>query len=233
MLTSLSFDTIAVHINRFYSDVDQMLIEFYKLGIKNFIFIFDYDPLCDSITILKDKIKSFKRLHSKPSSIRINIKCVLNMHISQGAGFNKSINKLYPTKDSNTLFVSLPLFTSDNYDPIALDINNLLYKKSSFLMFTYFDKIVETSSLDFCSKFINNSRIGFTVDFNYLFNPEKADFFDKILNSNSLIIPSVSQNMANYVGALSEAEFIIEKYGKKSYFHICSQINKASLKLFN
>ena len=232
MLHSLGFDTIAIHIDRFHSSIDQALIDFYNVGIKNFIFIFDYDPLCDSIAILKDKMNSIKKIYSKTPSIHIKIKCALNLHISQGAGFNNSVSQLYCNSSSKALLVALPLFTNDNYEPIALDINHLLYKKSSFLFLTHFDKIVESSSIDFCSKFINNSRIGLTVDLNYLLNPQKDKLFNLFLTSNSLIIPTISQNMANYAGILPSADFALNKYGKKEYYKLCSQINKASLKIF-
>ena len=232
MLSSLGFDTIIIHTDRFYSDINQSLKYLYDIGIKNFLFVFDYDPLSDSIAILKDKMNTFKSLYSKTTSLRVKIKCALNLHISQGAGFNDSVKQLYCSKNSNTLLISLPLFTNDNYEPIALDINHLLYKKSSFLFFTSFDKIVESSSIEFCSKFINNSRIGLSIDLNYLFNPQKELLYHQILNSGCLIIPSISQDIGNYVGALSAADFSINKYGKKEYYRICSQINKASLQIF-
>ena len=232
MLNSLGFDTIAIHVDRFYSDISQALEKFYHIGIKNFLFVFDYDPLCDSIAILKDKMKSFKTTYSRLPSIHIKIKCALNLHISQGAGFNESVSRLYCNKASKSLLVALPLFTNDNYEPIALDINHLLYKKSSFLFFTYFDKIVESSSVEFCSKFINNPRIGLTVDINYLFNPQKDKLFHHFLSSNALIIPTLSQDLANYAGVLPSADFVLNKYGKKEYYQLCSQINKASLKIF-
>lgn len=231
MLTSLGFDTLVVHADRFYSDIHQALDAFYALGIKNFLFVFDYDPLYDSISIIKSKLNNFKILCANTSSHRIKLKCALNLHISQGAAFNDSLTRLYCKKSSKTLLVSLPLFTNSNYDPIALDINHLLYKKSVFPIFTSFEKIVESSSIEFCSKFINNSKIAISIDLNYLFNPQKEEIYTKILHSNSLILPSISKDMATYAGILSLAEFDIKKYGKKSYYGICSQINKASSKL--
>ncbi len=233
MLTNLGFDTIAIYIDRFHSSIEQTLSYFYNLGIQNFLLIFDYDPLTDSITILKSKMKEFKKLHPKPTKLRIKIKYALNLHIYQGSAFNSSVNQIYCNKSNKTLLVSLPLFTNDNYEPIALDINHLLYKKSSFLIFTNFERIIESSNVEFCSKFINNLRIGFCVDLNYLFNPQKDFLFKAILDSNSFIIPTVTQDLANYVGILPSTEYILEKHGNKDYYRFCSQINKASIKIFN
>lgn len=231
MLTSLGFDTLVVHADRFYSDMHQALDAFYVLGIKNFLLVFDYDPLCDSISIIKNKMDNFKILCAKSASHRIKLKCALNLHLSQGAAFNDSLTRLYCNKASKTLLVSLPLFTDSNYEPIALDVNHLLYKKSVFPIFTSFEKIVESSSIEFCSKFINNPKIAISIDLNYLFNPQKEILFNKILNSNSLVLPSISKDISIYAGILSLAEFDIKKYGKKSYYSICSQINRTSSKL--
>ena len=231
MISTLGFDSIAIHINRFSSDIPQALEYFYSLGIKNFLFIFDYDPLIDSIAITKNRMQKFKHTQ-KLSILRMNIKCAFNLCITQGAGFNESIQQIYCNKKSKSLLVSLPLFTDKNYDPIALDINHLLYKKSTFLTFTHFEEIVESSSIDFCLKFINNPRIGLSIDLNYLLDPQKEIFVRKILDNNNLTLPSISRDISNYAGTLASANFIIDKYGKKSYYKLCSQINKASNKLF-
>lgn len=232
MINSLGFDTIVIHRDRFYSDIDCAIESLYSFGIHNFLFIFDYDPLTDSVAILKSKLNEFKNFHTKASSRRVKIKCALNLNISAGIAFNDSISQLYASKNTKSLFVSLPLFTDDNYDPIALDINHLLYKKSVFLILSSFEKIVESSNLDFCSKFINNSRIGLDIDLNYLFNPQKDDFFKRLLNSRSMIFPSISKDFGNYAGLLESANLAIDNYGKKAYYGLCSQINKASTKIF-
>ena len=231
MLNSLGFDSLALHVNNFNSDINEAIIFFRTLGIKNFLMIFDYDPLNDSIPILKSKIIEFKKIHTR--NMRINLKCAINLHLSQGIGFNNQVSRLYCNKKSKALLITLPLFTDTNYDPISLDINNLLYKKSSFLIFSSFEKIIESSSLDFCLKFINNPRIAVAVDLNYILNPQKSAFFHKILSSGSLIIPSISKDIAYYAGALPSTLFAIDKYGKKDYFRLCTQINKASNKIFN
>lgn len=232
MINSLGFDTIIINANRFYSDINQTLETFYTFGIKNFLFIFDYNPLYDSIPLLKEKMNSFKNIYSHTSLRGLKIKVAFNLNILQGAAFNNSINRIYANKNSKSIFVSLPLFTDTNYEPVALDINHLLYKKSTFLILNSFEKNIETSSLDFCLKFINNPRIGISVDLNYLFNPEKELFFKHALNSSSLILPSISKDLSNYVGILSAVDFAIDKYGKKSYYNICTQINKATSRIF-
>ena len=231
MLTSFGFDTIAIHVNRYNSNFIETINFFYSLGIKNFLLIFDYDPLQDSLSIIKSRMNEFKKLY-KPS-VRGKLKCAVNLHISPGSGFNDTVDQIYCNKRSRALLSTLPLFPDKNYDQISHDINNLLYKKSTSLFFASFDKTVESSSLEFCSKFINNPRISLTVDINYLFNPQKQPFFNNILTHSCPVIPSISQDISYYVGIAEYINFAIENYGKKDYFRLCSQINKASDKIFN
>ena len=231
MLSSLGFDTIVVHADKISSNIEHAFNLFYEIGIKKVLLLFDYDPLCDSITLIKSRANEFKSLCSKYAYRRIKIKCALNLHITEGSVFNDSINRIYCNKSFKTIFVSLPLFTETHYQPIALDINNLLYKKKAFPVFTSFEKIIETSSLDFCSKFINNSKIGISIDINYLLNPQKEKVFKSLLKSSSLIFPTITHDISNYAGILPSTEFIIKKYGKKSYYSLCSQINRGSMKL--
>lgn len=229
MITSIGFDTVVISYHRNNFELEQTFELLCKLGVKNFIFLFDYDPLIDSIAIFKERFNKLK-CYTKSISSRTKIKCAFNLHICQGAAFNNSTTRLYADKNSKLIFISLPIFTSNNYDPIALDVNHLLYKKSAFPIFTSFEKIIETAGLDFCLKFINNPRIGISVDMNYLLDPKKHNIFKLIIKSNTLILPSFSNHISNYAGIAPSADYAIENYGKASYYKLCSQINKCSLK---
>ena len=231
MLSSLGFDTLIVHADKISSDLEHAFNLFYEIGIKKVLLLFNYDPLRDSITLIKSRANEFKKFCSRYTYRRIKIKCALNLHITEGSAFNDSINRIYLNKHFKTIFVSLPLFTEINYEPIALDINNLLYKKKAFPIFTSFEKIIETSSLDFCSKFINNPKIGISIDINYLLNPQKEQVFKSLLKSSSMVYPTVTHDISNYAGILPSTKFIVKKYGKKPYYALCSQINKGSTKL--
>lgn len=232
MLSFLGFDTLVIHnYNRFVLDSHHMFDLFYNAGIKNFIFAFDYDPRFDSITIMKYEFNQIKKSVLETTSHHVKVKCIFNLIMSQGVALNKDIPRLCSSKTSNALFLSLPLFTDTNYEPISLDINHLLYKRKLTTVFSSIEKAIETSSLDYCMKFINNPRIAFTVNINYLFDPSKERFFNNILNSKSNLLPSISGDMFSYAGVLAEADNALDKYGKKKYYNLCSQINHSSLKL--
>ena len=231
MLTSLGFDTLVVRADKLPSNVEQALTFFYELGIKNILILFDYDPIYDSIAIIKSKAKEFKARYSEIAYRKIKIKCALNLHVSEGVTFNDSINRIYCNKQTKSLFVTLPLFPDVNYNSIALDVNNLLYKKKALPIFTSFEKSIESSNLDFCSKFINNPKINVSIDINYLLNPQKEKAFKKLISGNCMLLPEINRDISNYAGITAATEFIIQAYGKKAYYSLCSQINKASTKL--
>ena len=227
MITYLGFDTIVLHYRNYF---DNSIIDLlYSLGVKNFVFLFDYDPLTDSISIMRYKFEKFKKDILNSVTHRIKIKCVFNLIISPGAAFNKDISRLYANRKNKTLFLSLPMFTDTNYDLIARDINHLLYKNNITLVLSSFEKIIETTNLEFCQKFIKNPRIALSVDINYLLDPMKQTFFKSLLQSNSNILANISRDGANYVGILESTENILNKYGKKDYYKLCSQINHSSL----
>lgn len=232
MLSFIGFDTIIIFYNRQTADdIVAIITLLYKIGIKNFIIVFDFDPLIDSISIIRSKIDNFNKSIRLVIPNRIKIKYTFNLVMSQGVAFNDAVQRLYANRKNKTLFLALPLFVDNNYDPIAIDINHLLYKRKITTIFTSFEKIIETSSLKFCMKFIENPKISFTVDINYLFNPEKQRFVNSVLTSNTLILPSISNSVSNYAGILSVADNALEIYGKKKYYNLCSQINHSSTKL--
>lgn len=232
MLSFLGFDTIVIHnYNRFVVDSKHMFELFYNIGVENFIFAFDFDPRIDSVTIMNYNFKQIKQSLLNSTSYRVKIKCIYNLMISPGAAFNNVIPRICSNKSNNVLFLSLPLFTDVNYDPIALDINHLLYKRKITTVFSSIEKVIETSSLDFCIKFLNNPRIAFTVDINYLFDPSRENFFNRLIDSKSNILPCISGDMFNYAGVLASADNALSKYGKKKYYNLCSQINRSSLTL--
>lgn len=231
MITSLGFDTVTVHTNNLNKNISDIFDLLCPLGIKNYIFLFDYDPSIDAISLYKARFNEFKKICTNTLSHRVKIKCAFNMYISNGSAFNPSLDQIYANRSSKILFLSLPLFADTNYQEISLDINHLLYKKSTLPILTNFDKILDTSDFEFCSKFIHNYRFGFSIDLNYLLDPCKKDIFKAFLESKSLILPSISPNTSNYAGIKASAEHIIDLYGKKRYYLLCSQINKCSSKI--
>ena len=232
MLCSFGFDALVVSYDRLrYSEFKDLIEHFFKLGIRKYIFIFDYEPNTDSIAILTEKFNTLKQHCSNFGFRGLKIKCALNMNICQGAAFNSSLSRVFANKINKTIFVSLPIFADTVYDSFALDVNYLLYKQHAFPIFTFFDSNIETSGRDFCQKFISNQRIGISLDINYLFSPQNIDIVKEILKSNCMILPSISGDISNYAGVWAYVEHFWKFSSKTDYFKLCSQINKCSDKL--
>lgn len=232
MFCSLGFDTLLISYDRLHFSEFKDLVEyFFGLGIKNFIFIFDYNPNLDSISLVAEKFSNLKSYSSKFCFRGMKIKCAFNLNICQGAAFNDSLSRIFANRNNKTIFLSLPIFTDTVYDSFALDINHLLYKKRAFPIFTFFDANIETSGRDFCKKFISNPRIGISLDINYIYSPKNHDIVSEILKSNCFILPSVSGDISNYAGTAATIECFIDSYGKNDYFKLCSLINRCSDKV--
>ena len=232
MFYSLGFDTLLISYDRLHFSAFKDLVEyFFELGIKDFIFIFDYIPTLDSISLFSRKFANLKSYCSDFRFRGMKIKCAFNLNICQGAAFNDSISRIFANKNNKTIFLSLPIFTDTVYDSFARDINHLLYKEHAFPIFTFFDANIETSGRDFCKKFILNSNIGISLDINYIFSPKNHDIVSEILKSNCFILPSVSAEISNYAGVAASIEYFLDSCGKNNYFKLCSLINRCSDKV--
>lgn len=232
MIASLGFDSIIVNNNRFDDENLSRLYEvFVPCGIKNFIFLFDFNISINSISLTFEKIKNFKNHLSNLSPRGIHNKVFCNLIFDKGSSFNPYLNRLFAVKKNKSVFISLPLFTDLNYESIAQDLNNLVYRLKSFSILSNFDMVVETSSFEFSQKLLGVPNIGTCLDINYLFDPQKLEIANSLIKSKALFIPSVSRDILNYVGIMNEADFFLEMIGKKNYYTLCSHILKCSSKI--
>ena len=147
-----------------------------------------------------------------------------------GFSLNKDLQRFYAIKKQKSLFAELPLFTDNGFDNIAYDLNNLIYRKKSFAVFTSFDTVINTASKDFTEKLISNNKIGFSLDINFMINPNNASLLLELVESRAMILPAISHDLSNYAGVLNSAEFLVEIIGKKKYYQLISQINKCASK---
>ena len=231
MLASLGFDTIIVNNRRYDEEsLSELFNLLFPFGVNKFIFLLDFDLSLDSFSVQFEKIQRFAKIVSNISPRGARSKIFYNLILDKGSSFNPEFNRLYSVKKARSLFLSLPLFTDTNYEVIAQDLNNMIYRMNAFPLITNFDMVVETSANIFWQKLLSVSNLGVSVDINYLFDPEKLGFAEALILNKTPLIPSVSRDIANYVGIVNEAEFFFEKIGKKKYYSICSQISRCSSK---
>jgi len=228
---SLFFDTIVIDNHSYDSDsISRTFENFSTYGIQNFIFLVDFDFTKHPISFQKEKIESLK---SKLANLRyrgIRTYVFNNLAFDKGVTFNKNLPKIYASRKSQSLFLDLDLKSSIDYNVLAQDINRLIYTKKTFPIFSNFDSIIEYSQQTEYKKLLSNQNFGFAFDLNYLFAPEKSNILSKIIESHSMILPTISNSVSNYISCIKDAEFLVQRIGKQNYSALCYQIQRCSSK---
>ncbi len=231
MTTSLGFDTVIVN-NRMY-DTESLSLLFNQLlkhDIKNYIFLSDFDFINNSFSLEADRIKKFKVLLKDITPYGVHTKICYNLNFEHDVSFNKELKRLYAYRKNSSLFISLPtMLDLKIYDSFSIDLNRLIYRLNAFPLCVDFDKVIETSNMDICMRLLKNPRIAFGFDLSYLFSPEKLDFLKTLIQNNSLVIPTISQDILQYEYLDYFYEKLLDNIGKEKYYQLCTKINKCSI----
>ncbi len=227
---SIGFDTLIVN-NRSYAedDLSELFELFVPLGIKNFVFLFEFDLANTSFLRVNKKISLLEERLSMITPRGIHSSVKLELIFDSGAPFNSDLSKLYASRSKHSLFVALPIFPRTDDNVFATDLNRLLYRSSSFPIFTSFQNITETAPAEFVSR-LTATDAGFGFDLNYLLRTDRPELTKSLISNNALILPMISHQPANYVGIMNEISYFKEIYGKSEYYTLCSQINRCSSK---
>lgn len=228
-MLSLGFDTLIID-NIHYSDRELYeLFEFFTdLDVKNFVFIHDFDFRSDNLTLTLNKFKSYSEHLTKLSPRKSHIKVCANLPLIDDSVENSDLSRLKISKKDNSIFVSIPTFQDTSDNRFATNLNKLLYRRNLFPIFTSFEYQLKSAPSDFLNKLLSVKNCGFAFDINFLFAPQTSNLHATLLSSNIHILPSVSHDLANYVGILKSAEHLISVIGKSEYYKLCSLINHAS-----
>lgn len=230
-MTPLGFDSLIIHHHHIdAAHISNTLLFFSNLGIKNFIFLFNYDPIISNTTAFQEKLKSCRKqlfLIKNSVRLRINIFLFPNIILTGGYSSNPSFDKLYANRSFHSVFLSLPWFLDDDANGLSYDINHILYKKKAFPIFTDFDSVYQTSSPDLCDRLLSNRSLGISVDLNHVF----SSMSDTLLKKGISVIPQISNELSNYVGILNYISNFKKKCGMIEHFNICRQIKSCSEKI--
>ena len=230
MQFSIGFDTLIVN-NRFYAedDLSKLFELFVPLGIKNFVFLFEFDLANTNLLRVNNKISALEALLSTITPRGVHTTVKPELIFDSGVSSNSDISKLYASRSKRSLFVALPMFPQTDDNGFATDLNRLIYRSNSFPIFTSFQNIVETAPEDFTARLLSTPS-GFGFDLNYLLRTDRKDLISMLINNNSLILPMISHELANYVGIVNEVSHFKETYGKTEYYKLCSLINRCASK---
>ncbi len=230
-MSSLGFQTLVVN-NRSYDNhsLTRLYDLFIPLGISNFVFLSDFDFTKDSFAIKASRIKSFK-LEQKPClPRRTHVDVFYHLILNEGCAFNPDFARLYTNKKYRSLFCSYPIFLKGVRHDLAKDINQMLYRAHSFVIFTNFEAVIETSVPEAYQKLFDIPNIGFGFELTYLFRADKQPLLRKLLDKGVLIIPMISHDVSNYVGIMNDAKYFMETFGKNVYNKLCLQLSRGCTK---
>jgi len=230
MQFSIGFDTLIIN-NRFYSedDLSELFELFVPLGIKKFVFLFEFDLANTNLLRVNNKISALEALLSTITPRGVHTTVKPELIFDSGVSSNSGISKLYASRSKRSLFVELPIFPQSDDNGFATDLNRLIYRSNSFPIFTSFQNITETAPTDFTARLLSTPS-GFGFDLNYLLRTDRQKLTRTLIVNNALILPIVSHELANYVGIVNEISYFKETYGKNEYYKLCSQINRCSIK---
>lgn len=230
MQFSIGFDTLIIN-NRFYSedDLSKLFELFVPLGIKNFVFLFEFDLANTNLLRVNNKISLLNELLSRITPRGVHSAVKLELIFDNGASSNSDLSRLYSSRSKRSLFVALPMFPNTDDNGFATELNRLIYRSGSFPIFTSFQNITETAPTDFTARLLSTPS-GFGFDLNYLLRTDRQKLTRTLIANNALILPIVSHELANYVGIVNEISYFKETYGKNEYYKLCSQINRCSIK---
>ena len=229
MLNYIGFDTIIINSTDYSeSELSDIFKLFVSLGVFNFVFVYDFDLKRANLTHTLDRLKNFKS-SLKPILPRgAHPKTCCSFELSNDAVANPILRRLQACKKHGSIFVTIPLFQDVGDISFATALNRLLYRKSLFPIFNFFDSCSKIAPDDFVTRLIATSKAGFAFDIEYLFDASNSSLHEMLLHSGAPIIPYISKHPSNYVGLRENMEYFYSKIGKVKYYKLCSQINKCS-----
>ena len=200
MIDYLNFDVAIICSNDFSEVKLRETFDFFvPLGIKNFIFLYDFDF---DLKIPSDEIKKIKLIRDRISFIKpkgISVKCYFNFVFSSELNDNLYIRSM--TSKVKPLFVQLPAFYQDY--AISATLNNLLYKQKKLPIFTGFEKSLVTSPTQYINELVFKATAGvFALDFNFLTSTSDISqkLIYKAMRNNIPLVICFSNDLSDYAG---------------------------------
>ena len=220
----LDFDTLVICNNDFSEDFVSSCFDFFSdLGIKNFIFTYDYDlevsgrPLSAGLQTFRT-LKSY--LHTfQPRGTRIYT--AMNVVLSEGVSFNQDLLRL-TVPHTQSLFLNLPIFNGQPW--LEPDLTHLVYHKKLHPIFTSFERNAITYDDAVLERFSRLPHAVFCIDANYMFSLRSEQKISMLLKSGAHILPSISNQMSDYVDILQGYADLKKRLGLPLYRELCKNI---------
>lgn len=225
----LDFDTLVV-CNHDFSEVflADFFPFFHELGIRNFIFTYDFDVANRSVS---EGLRLFRTLKPylhryQPRGTRVYT--AINVILDQDVSYNQDLCRL-ALPQGNRMFISLPIFTGNEW--LETELSRLVYRKRMQPIFTSFERNAITYSVDMLERFSRIPQTIFCLDANYMFSLRAQSKLTSLLCANVRILPCISNHMSDYVGIFNGYADLKNRLGLPLYQMLCKNMRESSISL--
>ncbi len=225
----LDFDTLVICNNDFSESFLASCFDFFgELGIKNFIFTYDFDvanrPISGGLQTLRT-LKPY--LHTfQPRGTRVFT--AINVILSKDIAYNEDLTRL-TISNTERLFVNLPIFDGQSW--LEPDLTHLVYRKKLRPLFTSFERNAITYDNPMIERFSRLPNAVFCIDANYMFSLRSQAKLTLLLKSGARILPCISNKMSDYVAVLQGYSDLKKRLGISLYRELCKNIWEAGTEL--
>ena len=229
-MSYLDFDTLVICNNNFSEDFLSDCFSFFlERGIQNFIFTYDVDASCRTIS---ETLRIFRTLKPYLNQFRprgTQLYTALNLILDQDLARNKELLRSLSLPHTDRLFVGLPLFTGNEW--LEADLAHLVYRKHHQPVFTSFERNAITYTDDMLERFSRLPKSVFCLDANYLFSLRSQTKLTQLIQANAHILPCISNSMSDYVAICEGYADLKKRLGAPLYRKLCVNIRESSLAL--
>ncbi len=224
-MACLDFDTLLICNNDFHADVVRDEFAFFKgYGIRKFIFAYNVDFCTKSASIGLRTIRELKSHIALYKPYGVSVRIFPNLLLCKDALYNPEISRLTCAK-SHYVMMSLPLFNGDDW--LEQDLNYFLYRKKLLPVFASLERNIATNSLYMMNRIIRLKSAILAIDTNCLTALKMDSEIHSLLTNNVMILPCISNALANYAGIYKSYLDLQSRIGINDYRKLCASIGNA------
>ena len=215
----LDFDTLLICNNHFDEESVKYTFELFKsVGIRKFIFTYDFDRELKPMSQAIQKLRTLKPYLSSLAPRGLRIYTAFNVPLSEGSVFAPSFKRL-AFGHSDRIFAELPFCNYDDW--LETDMNRLLYKNKLKPAFVSFERSLSIVDRDITERFMTIKNAVFCMDINYLTSIEALANLERYISLGINFFPCVSSDIFNYPGIIKSFDLLKDRIGKEKYFNLC------------
>ena len=223
----LDFDTLLICNNDLSKESVLFTFDLFKnIGVKNFIFTYDYDRELRSVSSAVAKFRTLKPYLRSLAPQGVKIYTAFNVILSDGLVYDKDFSRL-SLGHSERIFISIPY--DDCSEWFEADMNHLLYRNKQKPAFVYFQSI--RNSQDVFDRLTTIKNSIFALDLNYLTSVSSTEDIYDIVARHVNIVPCITHNIFEYVGILKSMSLLQNRIAIRNYFDLCNIFRNSSCEL--